>query len=129
VTSGRHTIATPVTTNNNDNNDKNDKKTIYSEFYDSEIEKSQNDENYIQVVKGLFGENNLGLKLTSVLKMEAQLTYKQFTTIWYLKNKYKFSIMEILEDMENWKKLNGNKIIYKTFVTFAKRRNPAIELK
>lgn len=124
-----HQMSQQNDTNNNDKNDKNDKKTIYSDFYDSEIGKSNNNENYIKIVKILFGENNLGVNLSSVLKMDQQLSYMQFKTLWYLKEKYKFSIIEILEDMENWKKLNGNKTVYKTFLTFAKRRNPAIELK
>lgn len=105
------------------------KKIIYSEFYDSEIERSEQDQSYIKVVKILFGENNLNIPLKSVLKMEIQLSFCQFKKLWYLKEKYKISITEILEQMENWKELKNRKTIYSTFLTFAKKRNPNIELK
>jgi hypothetical protein len=103
------------------------KEYIYSEFYDLEIINSNNDENYIKVVKILFGENNLGIFLSSVLKMETQLNYIQFKKIWFLKEKYKISITEILEQMENWKDLKKRKTVYSTFLTFAKKRNPEIK--
>lgn len=105
---------------------KEEKEYIYNIFYDSEIEKSQNNESYLKFVKILFGENNLGISLTSVLKMEQQVSYQQFQKLWYLREKYRFSITDVLERMENWKKLNGNKTVYKTFLTFIKRENPAI---
>jgi hypothetical protein len=109
---------------------KNEKKqNIYNDFYDSEIQKSEQNENYIKVVKILFGENNLGIPLTSVLNMKTQLSFSQFKTIWYLKEKYKISITEILEQMENWIELKNRKTIYSTFLTFAKKRNPLIETK
>lgn len=104
-------------------------RILYSDFYDSEIEKSQNDSNYIRVVKILFGENNLCIPLDSVLKMPIQLSYDQFKKIWYLKEKYKISITEILESMENWNDLKKRKTVYSTFLTFAKKRNPEITLK
>jgi len=105
---------------------KKDNNIIYNNFYDSEIEKSEGNQNYLKFIKILFGENNLGIPLTSVLKMEQQVTYEQFKKLWYLKEKYKFSITDVLERMENWKKINGNKTVYKTFLTFIKRENPAI---
>lgn len=128
TTHQRHTGDTQATTNNNDNNADNEKKPIYSAFYDHEINESGNDQNYISAVKILYGENNLGIKLTSVLNLQVQLSFTQFQRLWYLKEKFKFDMMEIFEAMENWKKLNGNKTVYKTFLTFAKRRNPSIEL-
>ncbi len=105
------------------------KEIIYNSFYDSEIEKSKSDSNYIRVVKILFGENNLGIPLESVLKMPIQLSYGQFKKIWYLKEKYKISITEILESMENWNDLKKRKTVYSTFLTFAKKRNPEITIK
>jgi hypothetical protein len=102
---------------------------VFNEFYDAEIIKSKQDQNYIKVVKILFGENNLGVPLKSVLKMEIQLSYCQFVKLWFLKEKYKISITELLEQMENWKELKNRKTIYSTFLTFAKKRNPLIETK
>lgn len=105
---------------------KKDNNIIYNIFYDSEIDKSEGNQNYLKFIKILFGENNLGIPLTSVLKMDQQVTYEQFKKLWYLREKYKFSITDVLEKMENWKKLTGNKTVYKTFLTFIKRENPAI---
>ena len=119
-------VEQPCNTNKNDNKDK---EYIYSDFYDSEILKSENNENYIRIVKLLFGENNLCIPLKAVLKMEDQLSYEQFKRLWYLKEKYKFSFGEILESMENWKELKKRKTIYSTFLTFAKKRNPEISFK
>jgi len=106
-----------------------ERKIVYSKFYDAEIAKAGEDKNYQKIVKILFGENNLGIPLKSVLKMEEQLSFVQFQKIWYLKEKYKFSITEVLEEMENWKDLTKRKTVYKTFGTFIKRRNPNIEFK
>lgn len=109
---------------------KNDKKKyIYSNFYDSEITISENNVDYIKVVDVLFGKNNLSVKLSSVLSMELQLSFSQFQKLLYLKNKYKFSITEILEEMENWKDLKKRKSVYKTFLTFLKNKNPNVEIK
>jgi hypothetical protein len=113
----------PCNTNNKDNKVK---KYIYNQFYDLEIEKSNNDENYIKVVKILFGENNLALPLKSVLKMPEQLSYEQSKRIIFLKSKYKFSISATLEEMENWNDIKKRKTVFRTFLTFIKRRYPNI---
>ena len=118
-------VEQPCNTNKKDNNSK---EYIYNLFYDSEILKSENNENYIKTVKLLFGENNLGVPLKSVLKMEVQLSYDQFKRLWYLKDKFKFSFTEIFESMENWGDLKKRKTIYNTFLTFAKKRNPEISV-
>ena len=76
-------------------------KYIYNKFYDLEIINSNNDENYIQFVKILFGENNLGLKLEGVLSLKSQLTFKQFQLVYSEKKKYSISLTTILEDLEN----------------------------
>jgi len=76
-------------------------KYIYNKFYDLEILNSNNDENYIQFVKILFGENNLGLKLEGVLSLKSQLTFKQFQLVYSEKKKYSISLTTILEDLEN----------------------------
>lgn len=105
------------------------KEYIYNDFYDSEIQKSDNDENYIKTVKALFGDNNLKIPLTVLLKMESQLSYSQFQKIWYVKQKYGFSIISILESMHNWGNPKKYKTIYGTFQTFAKNENPKVSWK
>ena len=105
-----------------------DKEDIYGEFYNSEIEKSNGDENYLKVVKMLHGENNLGIKLDVVLKIQYQLTYEQFKKLWYLKGKYKFSFTEIFERIQDWGNPKKRKTVYGVFLTFAQRDNPDIKL-
>lgn len=103
-------------------------KNGYSSFYVSELEKSKQNPDYFKVVKILHGENNLGIPLKSVLKMEDQLSFNQFQKIWYLRSKYKFSITDILESMEDWKNIKTRKTVYKTFLTFLKNNNPSIKI-
>lgn len=99
---------------------KEDKKYIYNKFYDFELKKSNNDENYKQFIDALFWNNNLGNKLSSVLKMETQVNYLQFKKIFTLKQNLGIKITDVLEQMENWKDLKKRKTVYKTFITFAK---------
>jgi hypothetical protein len=54
----------------------------YNAFYDLEIEKSNNDENYINLVKAIFGENSLCKPLENVLKLKQQITFDQFKIIY-----------------------------------------------
>jgi hypothetical protein len=104
----------PSNTNNKDNK-------VYNVFYDSEILKSNNDPEYIEIIKCLFGENNLGIPLNCVLKMETQLSYEQFQRIQVYKRKYTFSTIQLLEAMENWGNPKKYKTVYGTFQTFLKR--------
>jgi hypothetical protein len=104
----------PSNTNNKDNK-------VYNDFYDSEIIRANGDGEYLKTVKALFGENNLGVPLKSVLKMETQLSYDQFTRIQSYKKKYSFSIIQLLESMENWGNPKKYKTVYGTFQSFLKR--------
>lgn len=76
-------------------------KHIFNEFYDSEILKSKNNEEYIKFVKVLFGENNLKQPLTNVLKLKNQLTFAQFPLVMQKKKEYNCPITTVLENMEN----------------------------
>ena len=88
-------------TGNGNGIDSNSSKYIYSLFYDSEIEKSNNNEEYIKFVKVLFGENNLKQPLTNVLKLKNQLTFDQFPLVMAKRKEYNSSITSTLENMEN----------------------------
>ncbi len=101
-----------------------DKSIVYSDFYDSEILKSESDENYIRIIKIIFGENELGHKLNSVLRMKDQLSYDQAKKILSYKSKHGIVISEVLEEMENWKGLSKRTSVYKTFLTFMKNKYP-----
>ena len=99
-----------LTTNKNNKNDKNnilDKSNI---FYQSEIEKSQNNVEYVKFVKVLFGENNLKQPLTNVLKLKNQLTFEQFPLVMAKRKEYNSSITSTLENMENKPNLSKNYI-------------------
>lgn len=102
-------------------------KNIYNDFYDNEIELSKDDKNYIRIVQILFGDNNIKTKLTSVLKMEQQLTYEQAKKILAYKQEFNINITSIFEEMENWKNLKNKKTVYLTFLTFMKNRHKEIK--
>lgn len=92
-------------TNKKEKKGKNEKEYIYSPFFDSEIEKSGNDDNYIQFVKIIFGENKLGVECKNVLSLPHQMTYKQFQVVYNKKLEYRVSIADYIERMENYKDL------------------------
>ena len=105
-------------------NDKNDKEYIYDIFYDYEIEKSNNDENYINFIKVLFGSNTLSKKLDRVLSLQEQVTFEQFKTIFNYKEKYKIVIGDYLVRMENWKDLTKkNTSVQLTLLDWIRRDN------
>ena len=116
----RNSHVTPVEHLCNTNNN------VYNVYYNTEIEKSQNDENYISVIKVLFGDNNLCKPLDNVLKMRDQLSYEQFKKMWQFKTKYNIGIAELLEKMQDWGRLKERVSLYLTFLTFMKRRYPEI---
>lgn len=101
-----------------------DKSIVYSDFYDSEILKSESDENYLRIIKIIFGENEIGHKLSGVLRMKDQLSYDQAKKILSYKSKHGIVISEVLEEMENWKGLSKRTSVYKTFLTFMKNKYP-----
>lgn len=107
-----------VTTEEQHSNTNNKVNTVYNVYYDSEILKSNNDIEYVEIVSALFGRNNLGVPLSSVLKMETQLSFEQFQRMQAYKRKYTFGIIQLLEEMENWKGIKDRKVVYSTFQTF-----------
>lgn len=113
--------------NGNNSLDKDNTEHVYSPFYDFELKRSDNDANYEQLIKVLFGDNNLKKPLKSVLSMPEQLSYEQFKKLFVFKQKYGVVFSEILEQMENWKDLKDRKTLQLTFMTFMKRRHPEIK--
>ena len=94
---------------------------IYSKFYDSEIEKSNNDQSYLKIVKTLFGENSLKRKLNGVLKIENQLSFDEFKTLLPQSAANGKSIIDMLENMENGKYFKNKVSLYKTLFNWTKR--------
>lgn len=113
--------------NGNNSLDKDNTEYVYSPFYDFELKRSDNDANYEQLIKVLFGDNNLKKPLKSVLSMPEQLSYEQFKKLFVFKQKYGVVFSEILEQMENWKDLKDRKTLQLTFMTFMKHRHPEIK--
>jgi len=110
-------------TNKNDKNKKNDKNIdIVQNFYDSEIEKSQNNENYVNFVNILFGKNSLSKKLDRVLSMPIQVSFEQFKTIDQYKHNHKVTISDYLVSMENYKDLlKKNTTVQGTLLNWIRR--------
>jgi hypothetical protein len=103
---------------------------IYSAFYDSELEKSNNDPNYENFIKIIFKENIYDRPLNAVLGLKEQCSYKQFCRIMALKEKHNISLQPVLEEMENWKDLlKKHTTLIGSFRTFAKNRYPQIKQK
>jgi uncharacterized protein YdaU (DUF1376 family) len=76
----------------------------YSEFYDFQIELSQNNEGYLKFVKFIFGENETGEILKGILSIPKQLTFEEFCTCKQLASENKKLISETLLKIENDKK-------------------------
>jgi hypothetical protein len=102
-------------------NDTVKEEYIYSNFYDLEIEKSNNDQSYLKIVKTLFGENNLKRKLNGVLKIESQLSFDEFKILLPQSASNGKSIIDMLENMENGKYYKNKVSVYRTLLTWIKR--------
>jgi hypothetical protein len=115
----RNANETQMKPNKNEKNEKNEKKkNIYSNFYDSEIEKNEaapNLEFYKKFVKTIYGENDINRELTEILQFKEQLTFQQFEKIYKLRAENKKSIQETLlkiaNDSKYWK---GKSNLYMT---------------
>lgn len=107
ITNEQQTNNKPTTTNKNVKNEKN--KYTYNEFYDFELNESQNNAGYETFIKWIFGDNILERPLTGVLKMKEQMNFKQYQTLekrWLALRDDKTiehpKIQELLVNMENW---------------------------
>lgn len=120
----RNASETQVTPIKEYKNDKEIKEYIYSKFYDEQIELSCQNKNYKLFVSWLFGENQFKRPLEFVLKMDEQVSFKQFESLVKIHEDYNVKIRDILEDMENWLMKNPkakNSTVLGTVRTFAKR--------
>lgn len=98
------------------------KHFIYSEFYDSEIEKSNNNQDYVKFVKYLFGGNDTDKQLKRVLSLRDQLTYSQFEKILTKSIEKNKKLKDMLLDLENVKKYTEGRVsMYSTFNSWLNR--------
>ena len=97
-------------------------KYMYSEFYDSELSNTQN-EDYKNFVKFLFGNNVSGKKLTGVLSIKNQISVKEFETLLSKSNGDKKTIGDVLMKIDNDKKYWKDKIsLYRTVLNWIEGR-------
>jgi hypothetical protein len=122
--------------------EKEKKEFLYNEFYDYQLEliktktiwtleQEKLKTDYKNCVDFLFGTGNykeidalgnvIDTKKKHLLKLEKQLTFKEFCKLVIRCEVIKETLMEILDLMENWKPLNEKSItIYKSALTFIK---------
>ncbi len=95
-------------------------KYKYSEFYDSEIEKA-NDETYTKFVKWIFGSNAMERPFTNVLSLKEQMSYNNFKA---LTSKYdRELIKDKIESLENSTNYTKNRVsLYMTIDKWCKRK-------
>lgn len=110
----------PATNHKQEEKELKNKKNEYilSEFYDSEIEKSNNDQSYTTIVKVLFGENKLHRPLNGILKLEQQLLFSEFSELLKKAASKNKSLTEMLENMENGKYYKNKVSIYRTLLNW-----------
>ena len=117
VTSYEHICNQPKVKESKVNN-----KYMYSEFYDSEILKSNN-QTYKDFVKFLFGENIDKKPLTGVLSIKNQLTEKHFELLMSKCNGNKKLIGDIVTKIDNDKKYWRDKTnLYRTILNWLEGR-------
>jgi len=93
----------------------NRNKYIYSSFYDTQIELSENNSKYISFVRYIFGENDIKRVLTGLLTITDQLTFDQFSKLLVKSKINGVEMMGIVEKIENDKKYwKGKKSLYLT---------------
>ncbi len=96
----------------------------YSQFYDEQLELSENNQNYLLLIKWLFGDNIYKRPLEKVLNMKEQLSWKQFDSLLEIHKTTGLKIRTLLEELENWLMKNPkakNSTVLGTLRTFAKR--------
>lgn len=103
-------------------NYKNEKKFIYSEFYDLELETSNNDSNYKNFIEFIHGASELG-RLNGVLSIPEQLTFEEFEKILLRCSENKKNLRDILTKIENTKKYyKDKKNLYRTLLNWTEDR-------
>lgn len=113
TTNKQQTSNKQVTTNKND-------KDI---FYNTQIlENKEKDfiDKYELIVNFMFGKIKDTIILKPLLKLDDQLTYKEFVNLYAKCNEKNIKLSDIFLEMYNWKPLKTKKTIYRTALTFIK---------
>jgi hypothetical protein len=113
-----------VTAKEQQKNTNNKVNKVYNDFYDEQILLSENSEKYIEIVKAIFGENEIGGKMEVILKFKHQLSYEQFKKLMGLKTQFNIGIIEYLEKIENWGNPEKYTALYQTMLSFIRKDHP-----
>jgi hypothetical protein len=118
------TVSDSVSVTVSDNVNK-EKKYIYNQFYDEQLELSDNDPDYKLLISWLFGDNIYMEPLEKVLSMKKQIRWDQFPGLLKMHKDSGVKVKPILEDLENWLMKNPkakNSTVIGTLRTFIKNQ-------
>jgi len=86
------------------------RKIAPKDFYKSELElATEYKKQYESFVNIIFGKNDIDTELINIINLELQVTYKQFTKLWSLKNEHEKSIAESLLNINDNKNYTKNR--------------------
>jgi hypothetical protein len=100
-------------------NDKNDKEYIYNQFYDLELQNT-NDENYKKLVAFIFGENPTSEPLKKVIGIEKQISYVNFCDLMGLATKHNKKLLDEILSLENYTPKKPYSSVYLTLRNWIK---------
>jgi hypothetical protein len=98
---------------------------VYNQFYDEQLELSDNDPDYKLLISWLFGDNIYMEPLEKVLSMKKQIRWDQFPGLLKMHKDSGVKVKPILEDLENWLMKNPkakNSTVIGTLRTFIKNQ-------
>lgn len=82
----------------------NPQKSLFSSFYDVEIEKSNSDPDYVKFVSFIFGDNDMGRPLRKLLALNDQIGFEQFTELRRVSSETGIKIYDTVRSLENYSK-------------------------
>ena len=96
---------------------------VYSEFYDKQISISKEDKSYLFFVKFIFGENETDEKLSGLLSIKKQLTFKNFNLLLKKSKETGIKLMDSVLKIENDPKYyKGKQLLYSTLNNWLSER-------
>lgn len=108
-----------------DNESGHVKKKTPKQFYDEQLELSENNPEYKLFISWLLGDNIFKRPMNKVLGMTEQITWDQFPTILEIHKDTGVKVKPLLEELENWLMKNPkakNSTIVGTLRTFANNK-------
>lgn len=100
----------------------NPSEPLFSSFYDSELEKSEGDAEYLRFVKFLFGDNGINRPFRKLLAMNDQIGFEQFHKLKEIAQEHGTKIKDTVQQLENYKKKSYDSF-YLTMCNWLKPKN------